>query len=160
MKVLAWGGEGSLARAQADGVEPAASREAFYEHSDVVSLHVRLTPATRGMVTAADLARMKPTALVVNTSRAPLIEPGALVEALKQGRPGMAAVDVYEREPVLSAAHPLIHMDNVVCTPHLGYVERDDYEWQFGSIFDQILAYAAGKPINVINPEALKVNAR
>jgi D-3-phosphoglycerate dehydrogenase / 2-oxoglutarate reductase len=160
MKVLAWGGEGSLSRAQADGVEPAASREAFYEQSDVVSLHVRLTPTTRGMVTAADLARMRPTALIVNTSRAPLIEPGALIEALKKGRPGMAAVDVYEQEPVLSAAHPLIHMDNVVCTPHLGYVERDDYEWQFGSIFDQILAFAAGKPINVINPEALKGNAR
>jgi D-3-phosphoglycerate dehydrogenase len=108
------------------------------------------------MVTAEDLARMKPTALIVNTSRAGLIAPGALVAALKQGRPGMAAVDVYEEEPVLNAAHPLLHMDNVVATPHLGYVERDGYESQFSSTFDQILAFAAGKPINVVNPEVLK----
>ena len=156
MNVTAWGREGSLGRARADGFAVATTREAFFEQSDVISLHVRLTPETRNMVTAEDLARMKTTALLVNTSRAGLIAPGALVEALKQGRPGMAAVDVYEEEPVLNAAHPLLHMDNVVATPHIGYVERSDYESQFTSSFGQILAFAAGKPINVINPEALE----
>ena len=156
MNVAAWGREGSLQRAQADGYAVAPSRAAFFEQCDVISLHVRLRPETRGMVTAEDLARMKPTALIVNTSRAGLIAPRALVAALKQGRPGMAAVDVYEEEPVLNGAHPLLHMDNVVATPHLGYVERDGYESQFSSTFDQILAFAAGKPINVVNPEVLK----
>jgi D-3-phosphoglycerate dehydrogenase len=156
MKVVAWGREGTLSRARADGCEAAASKEAFFEQCDVISLHLRMIPETRGIVTAADLARMKPSALIVNTSRAALIEPGALVEALKRGRPGRAAVDVYEDEPVLNAAHPLLALDNVVCTPHLGYVERNGYEGMFGSIFDQILAYAAGKPINVVNPDALK----
>jgi D-3-phosphoglycerate dehydrogenase len=106
-------------------------------------------------VTASDLARMKPTALFVNTSRASVVEPGALVAALRAGRPGMAAVDVYEEEPVVDGNHPLLKMDNVVCTPHVGYVERDGYESAFGVIFDQVLAYAAGKPVNMINPEAL-----
>lgn len=155
MKLLAWGREGSARRARADGVEVAANREALFEHSDVLSLHVRLIPETRGMVTAADLARMKPAALFVNTSRAGLVEPGALEKALRAGRPGMAAVDVYEEEPVMNAAYPLLAMDNVVCTPHLGYVERDNYEHMFGVIFDQILSYAAGKPVNVVNPQAL-----
>jgi D-3-phosphoglycerate dehydrogenase / 2-oxoglutarate reductase len=155
MKVVAWGGEASLARARADGLRVARSREAFFEECDVISLHLRLYDATRGSVTRADLARMKPTALLVNTSRAGLIQPGALVEALRAGRPGMAAVDVYEEEPLLDTSHPLLNMDNVVCTPHIGYVERDGYEEQFDDIFDQIIAYAAGKPINVINPEAL-----
>jgi D-3-phosphoglycerate dehydrogenase len=155
MHVSAWGGEGSLQRARADGYAAAGSREAFFEQCDVISLHVRLTDQSRGMVTAEDLARMKPTALIVNTSRAGLIAPGALVEALKKGRPGMAAVDVYEEEPVLGANHPLLHMDNVVATPHIGYVERDGYEGSFGSSFDQVLAFAAGKPINVMNPEVL-----
>ena len=155
MNVSAWGGEGSLQRARADGYAAAASREAFFEQSDVISLHVRLTDRSRGMVTAEDLARMKPTALIVNTSRAGLIAPGALVEALKKGRPGMAAVDVYEEEPVLGGNHPLLQMDNVVATPHLGYVERDGYETSFGSSFEQVLAFAAGKPINVMNPEVL-----
>jgi D-3-phosphoglycerate dehydrogenase len=117
---------------------------------------MRLVDATRHIVTAADLARMKPTALLVNTSRAPLIEPGALVNALHLGRPGMAAVDVYEDEPMLDSGHPLLNMDNVVCTPHIGYVTREEYEVQFVDIFDQINAYAAGAPINVINPEVLK----
>ena len=157
MNVAVWGREGSLQRASADGYAAAASREAFFESSDVVSLHLRLTGETRGIVTAEDLARMKPTALIVNTSRAGLIAPGALVEALRKGRPGMAAVDVYEEEPVVGANHPLLQMDNVVCTPHLGYVERDGYETAFASTFGQILAFAAGKPINVINPEALQV---
>jgi D-3-phosphoglycerate dehydrogenase len=156
MKVVAWGREGTLTRARADGHEAAASKEAFFEQCDVISLHLRMIPETRGIVTAADLARMKPTALIVNTSRAALVEPGALVEALKRGRPGRAAVDVYEDEPVLNAAHPLLALNNAVCTPHLGYVERAGYEGMFTSIFDQILAYASGNPINVRNPDALK----
>ena len=123
---------------------------------DVLTLHMRLVEATRGIVTAADLARMKPTALLVNTSRAPLIEPGALVSALRAGRPGKAAVDVYEQEPVRGGRHPLLAMDNVVCTPHLGYVTRDEYEIQFSDIFDQVVAFAAGGPINVVNPEVLR----
>ncbi|MGZ8209895.1 MAG: D-2-hydroxyacid dehydrogenase family protein [Burkholderiales bacterium] len=156
MNVVAWGREGSLQRARADGYAAAPGREAFFEQCDVISLHVRLTPETRGLVTSEDLARMKPMALIVNTSRAGLIAPGALVDALEKGRPGMAAIDVYEEEPVLGATHPLLHMDNVVCTPHLGYVERDGYESQFSSTFDQILAFVAGKPVNVVNPQALR----
>ena len=117
---------------------------------------MRLVDATRGIVTADDLARMKPTALLVNTSRAPLIEPGALVDALRKGRPGMAAVDVYEKEPLRDINDPLLTMDNVVCTPHIGYVTRDEYEIQFTDIFDQIVDYAAGKPSNVVNPDVLK----
>jgi D-3-phosphoglycerate dehydrogenase len=155
MKVLAWGREGSRERARADGCE-IVGKEALFEQSDVLSVHVRATKDTVGLVTAADLARMKPAALFVNTSRAAIVEPGALVAALKAGRPGMAAVDVYEEEPVLAGNHPLLAMDNVVATPHIGYVERDGMETAFSSIFDQILAYAAGKPINVVNPEALK----
>jgi D-3-phosphoglycerate dehydrogenase len=156
MNVVAYGHEGSRERARSDGLAVAQSRDVFFEQCDVISIHVRLTPDTRGMVTADDLGRMKPGALFVNTSRAGLVVPGALEEALRRGRPGMAAVDVYEDEPVLGAAHPLLHMDNVVCTPHLGYVEHDDYEWQFSSIFDQIIAFANGAPINVINTEVLK----
>ena len=156
MKVLVWARESSLARARADRYAVARSKEAFFERCDVISLHMRLVDATRGIVTAADLARMKPTALLVNTSRAPLIEPGALVTALRAGRPGMAALDVYEEEPLLDTAHPLLNMDNVVCTPHIGYVSRDEYEVQFADIFDQITAYAAGNPINVVNPEVLR----
>jgi len=156
MGVLAWGRSKSAERARADGVELAAGKEALFERSDVLTLHVRLTPETRGLVTAADLARMKPDSLIVNTSRAGLIEPGALVAALKAGRPGMAAVDVYEEEPMLNPDHPLLKMDNVVCTPHLGYVERAGYERIFGAAFGQILAFIDGKPFNVINPEALK----
>ena len=155
MKVLVWAREASLARASADGYAAASSKDAFFETSDVISLHLRLIDATRGIVTAADLARMKPTALIVNTSRAGLIEAGALERALKLGRPGMAAVDVFEDEPVLHASHPLLHLDNAVCTPHIGYVEHGGYERIFGNIFDQILAFAAGKPVNIINPEAL-----
>jgi D-3-phosphoglycerate dehydrogenase len=155
MNVLVWGRDTTLGKARADGYGVAASREDFYAKSDVVSLHVRLIDATRGMVTAGDLARMKPTALLVNTSRAGLIAPGALEAALRAGRPGMAAVDVYEEEPLVDARHPLLAMDNVVCVPHLGYVEQDGLETMFSTIFDQILAYAAGKPINVGNPEAL-----
>jgi D-3-phosphoglycerate dehydrogenase / 2-oxoglutarate reductase len=156
MKVLVWSREKSLAAARADGYGAAESKEAFFEQSDVLTLHLRLVDATRGIVGAEDLVRMKPTALLVNTSRAGLIAPGALEAALRAGRPGMAAVDVYEEEPVLNASHPLLALDNALCTPHLGYVERDGYEHLFANAFDQILAFASGKPINVVNPEALK----
>lgn len=155
MKVLVWSSEGSLAQARTDGHATAHSKQAFFEECDVISLHLRLVDRTRGIVTASDLARMKPTALIVNTSRAPLIEPGALVGALQAGRPGMAAVDVYEEEPLLDTRHPLLAMENVVCTPHIGYVTRDEYEIQFSDIFDQITAYSSGRPINVVNPEVL-----
>ncbi len=155
MKVLVWAREKALAQARADGHEAAASKASLFERCDVLSLHMRLVDATRGIVTAADLARMKPSALLVNTSRAGLIAPNALVKALREGRPGMAAVDVYEQEPMRDVNDPLLNMDNVVCTPHLGYVTRDEYELQFTDIFDQILAYAAGAPINVVNPDVL-----
>jgi len=154
MKVLAWGREGSLARARADGHEAVAGKQALFEQSDVLSVHVRATSSTQGLVTEGDLARMKASSLFVNTSRASIVEPGALVAALKAGRPGMAAIDVYEEEPVSGGNHPLLAMDNVVCTPHIGYVERDGYESAFTVIFDQVLAYAAGQPMNMINPEA------
>jgi len=155
MNILIWASEASRARAAADGFDVAASKQAFFAESDIVTLHLRLYDTTRGIVTTGDLAHMKPTALLVNTSRAPLIEPGALVDALRSGRPGMAAVDVWESEPMRDTEHPLLHMDNVVCTPHLGYVTREEYEAQFTDIFDQIVAFAAGAPINVINPEVL-----
>ena len=156
MNVCVWAREASLAKARADGHAAARSKESFFEECDVVCLHMRLVPATRGIVTAGDLARMKPDALLVNTSRAPLIAPGALVEALKAGRPGMAAVDVFEEEPLTDTHHPLLTMENVVCTPHIGYVTRDEYDLQFNDIFDQIVAYASGTPINVVNPDVLK----
>jgi D-3-phosphoglycerate dehydrogenase / 2-oxoglutarate reductase len=155
MKVVVWAREKALAQARSDGYETADSKAAFFEQCDVLSLHMRLVEATRGIVTASDLARMKPSALLVNTSRAPLIEPNALVNALRAGRPGMAAVDVYEKEPLRDTSDPLLTMDNVVCTPHIGYVSRDEYEIQFADIFDQILAYAAGAPTNVVNPDAI-----
>jgi D-3-phosphoglycerate dehydrogenase len=156
MKVLVWAREPALLQARADGYATAASKQEFFEACDVLSLHMRLVDATRGIVTADDLARMKPTALLVNTSRAPLIAPGTLVDALRKGRPGMAAVDVFEKEPLRDVNDPLLTMDNVVCTPHIGYVTRDEYELQFTDIFDQIVDYAAGKPSNVVNPDALK----
>ena len=156
MRVVCWGREGSTAKARAAGHEVAASREAFFAESDVISLHLPLNDGTRGIVTAADLARMKTTALIVNTSRAPIIAKDALVQALKAGRPGRAAIDVYEDEPVLNANHPLIGMDNVVCTPHLGYVEESTYDAYYGTAVEQILAFIAGKPINVANPDVLK----
>lgn len=143
MQVLAWGRTGSLDRARADGFAVAASKAELFSQSDVLSLHIKLSAETRGIVTAADLAMMKPTALLVNTSRAGLIEPGALAAALRAGRPGFAAVDVYEEEPVLGASHPLLALGNALCTPHLGYVERDCYEAYFSEAFDQINAFAA-----------------
>jgi D-3-phosphoglycerate dehydrogenase len=155
MRVLVWAREKALAQARADGYEAASSKAAFFEQCDVLSLHMRLVDATRGIVTAGDLARMKPSALLVNTSRAPLIEPNALVNALRSGRPGMAALDVYEKEPLRDTGDPLLGMNNVVCTPHIGYVSVDEYEIQFEDIFDQIVAYAAGAPTNVVNPDAI-----
>lgn len=156
MNVLVWGREGSKSRAEADGYAFAAGKDTLFAQSGVLSLHLPLNGDTRGIVTAADLARMEPDALLVNTSRAGLIEPGALEAALRKGRPGFAAVDVYEEEPVLGAAHPLLAMDNAVCTPHLGYVEKDSYELYFGQAFDQVLAFAGGHPVRVVNPEALR----
>jgi D-3-phosphoglycerate dehydrogenase len=155
MKVIVWARASALQKAAADGHAVAGSKAAFFEQCDVISLHMRLVDATRGIVTAEDLARMKPTAVLVNTSRAPLIAPGALVAALRAGRPGMAAVDVFEHEPLRDPSDPLLNMDNVVCTPHIGYVSRDEYEIQFSDIFDQIAAFAAGEPINVVNPDVM-----
>jgi len=156
MRVLVWARDESRTRAAADGWDLAESKEAFFASCDAVSLHMRLVPATRGIVTEADLARMKPDAVLVNTSRAGLIAPGALVAALRSGRPGMAAVDVYEQEPLRDPHDPLLSLPNVVATPHIGYVTRDEYELQFSDIFDQIVAFANGVPINVVNPEALR----
>ena len=155
MDVLVWAREASRERARADGNEVAPSKTDLLARSDVLTLHMRLVDATRGIVRAADLAAMKPTAIFINTSRAQLVEAGALVAALRAGRPGFAAVDVFEEEPLRDPTHPLLTMDNVICTPHIGYVTRDEYDLQFSDVFDQIVAYAAGAPINVINPEVL-----
>lgn len=155
MNVLVWGRAASLQRAREDGWDVAPDRRAFFETCDVLSLHMRLVTDTRGIVTAEDLGRMKPTALLVNTSRAGLIAPGALEQALRDGRPGMAAVDVYDEEPLRDPHHPLLRMPNVVCTPHIGYVTEDEYEIQFSDIFDQIVSYASGHPIHVVNPDVL-----
>jgi D-3-phosphoglycerate dehydrogenase len=155
MRVWVWGRQGSIDRARADGVEVAPSREAFFADSDVVSLHIRLNDQTRGLVTGEDLARMKPSALFVNTSRAELVREGALERALRQGAPGFAAVDVYEQEPVLGAAHPLLALPNALCTPHIGFVERDNYEMYYGSAFENVVRFAAGDTAGVLNPKAL-----
>jgi D-3-phosphoglycerate dehydrogenase / 2-oxoglutarate reductase len=149
MKVLVWGREHSLAEARAAGYEAAGSKEELFERSDVLQLLVRLTPETRGIVTLADLQRMKPTALFVNVARAALIEPGALVTALEQGRPGFAAVDVYDQEPIVGGNHPLLKMPNVLCTPHLGWAEWDTFELYFRECFEQIVNYAEGKPLRL-----------
>ena len=156
MKVIAYGREASAKRAHAEGVKMAASRAELFSGADVLSVHLRLAPETRGIVTREDLALMKSDAVFVNTSRAELVAPGALEAALKAGAPGFAALDVFEGEPVLGARHPLLKMDNVVATPHLGYVTEDNYELYFGTAFDNILAVSAGKPATtVVNPEAL-----
>ena len=155
MKVLVWARDESLARARADGHATARSGAEFFATCDVITLHMRLVPATRHIVKAEDLARMKPDAMLVNTSRAPLIEPGALVAALRAGRPGYAAIDIFEDEPVRDPDLPLLRFEQVVATPHIGYVTREEYEMQFADIFDQIVAYAAGTPTNVVNPDVL-----
>ena len=156
MQVQVWGSEASRQRAAADGYTAAASREAFFADSDVLSVHLRLNEATRGIVTLDDLGRMKPTALFVNTSRAELVEENALVSALNKSRPGLAAVDVFEAEPILQG-HPLLRLENAICTPHIGYVEQDSYELYFGTAFDNVINFIRGEPSNIVNPEALKV---
>lgn len=156
MQVQVWGSEASRLAAQSDGYLAAESREAFFESCDVLSLHLRLCEATRALVGPEDFARMKPTALFVNTSRAELVADSALVSALNRGRPGMAAIDVFESEPILQG-HPLLRLENAVCTPHIGYVEQDSYELYFNAAFDNILAFIAGAPTNLVNPDALKV---
>jgi D-3-phosphoglycerate dehydrogenase len=156
MRILVWGSEGARDRAVAEGYEAATSCESFFETADVLSLHLRLHDSTRGIVKLEALSRMKPTALLVNTSRAELIEEGALVSALNRGRPGMAAVDVFESEPILQG-HLLLRLENAVCTPHIGYVEQDSYELYFKGAFENVVHFIAGKPTNIANPEALRV---
>ena len=156
MQVQVWGSESSRAQAVMDGFDVAGSREAFFEESDVLSVHLRLSDQTRGIITPEDLGRMKPTALFVNISRAELIAEGALVSALNRGRPGMASIDVFESEPILQG-HPLLRLENAVCTPHIGYVEQDSYESYFDAAFDNVLNYLKGTPTHIVNPEALKV---
>jgi len=160
MRVLCWGRSGSLSRAAEAGYEVAQSRESFFAESDIVTLHLPLNAETRGIVTATDLAAMKPSALIVNTSRSAIIAAGALVQALKAGRPGHAAVDVYDNEPVTDpASEKLLSMPNVLCTPHLGYVERANYEKLFGGVVKSILAFDAGSPVDVANPDVLPIIA-
>jgi D-3-phosphoglycerate dehydrogenase len=154
MDVVIWARQPSRERAAGDGWNVAGSKDHFFATCDVISLHMRLVDATRGIVTAADLDRMKPDSILVNTSRAGLIEPGTLLAALRRGRPGAAAVDVYDEEPV-TGDHPLLQLDNAICTPHIGYVTREEWEVQFSDVFDQINAYAAGHPVNVVNPAVL-----
>ncbi|MBR6975546.1 MAG: D-2-hydroxyacid dehydrogenase family protein [Ottowia sp.] len=156
MHVLVWGSEEGRLRARADGFDVAISREQLLEHSDVLTLHVRWSEATHAMLTLADLVRMKPTALLVNTAHAELIAPDALVSALNRGRPGMAAIDVFESEPILQG-HALLRMENCICTPHIGYVEQDAYERSFGAAFENVANYLNGTPTNIINPAALEV---
>lgn len=156
MHVIVWGSEASREKARADGHTPAESREALFEQSDVLTLHLRLADDTRGLVKLEDLSRMKPTALLVNTSRAELMEEGALVSALNRGHPGMAAVDVFESEPILQG-HPLLRLENAVCTPHIGYVEQDSYETYFGAAFDNVVNFVNGNPTGIVNPAALKM---
>ncbi|MCM5682012.1 D-2-hydroxyacid dehydrogenase family protein [Schlegelella sp. S2-27] len=156
MNVLVWGSEASRAKAEADGYGAAFTREALFEASDVVSVHLRLVDSTRGVIKFDDLLRMKPNALFVNTSRAELVEENALVSALNRGRPGMAAVDVFESEPILQG-HPLLRLENAVCTPHIGYVEQDSYELYFDAAFDNVINFINGAPTGLVNPDALKV---
>ena len=156
MHVSVWGSESAREKARADGHTAADSCESFFETCDVLSLHLRLSDTTRGVVSLESLSRMKPTALLVNTSRAELIEEGALVSALNRGRPGLAAVDVFETEPILQG-QPLLRLENAVCTPHIGYVEQDSYEMYFGAAFDNVVNFIAGTPTHIVNPDALKV---
>lgn len=156
MRVVIWGRDASLERAQADGFEVAASKAEFFEQSDVLSLHLRLNTETRGIVTLEDLSRMKTTSLLVNTSRAELIEPEALIASLNRGRPGLAAIDVFESEPILQG-HALLRLENCICTPHIGYVEQDSYELYFGAAFDNVVNFIKGTPTNIVNPGALQV---
>ena len=155
MRVLVWGSERGRAAAAGDGLDTATSQREFFGTADVVSLHLRLVPATRGIVTAADLASMAPSAILVNTSRAGLIEPGALVAALRAGRPGRAAVDVFDIEPLVDPDDDLLRLPNVVATPHIGFVTREEFQTQFADVFEQVNALATGAPIHVVNPQVL-----
>jgi D-3-phosphoglycerate dehydrogenase / 2-oxoglutarate reductase len=156
MNVLVWGRAPSLERAALSGFQTAASQEAFFAESDVLSLHLRLNDATRHIVRHEDLAKMKTTALLVNTSRAELIEPDALITGLNRGRPGLAAIDVFENEPILQG-HALLRLENCICTPHIGYVEQDSFEMYFSAAFGSVVDYITGTPSNIVNPEALLV---
>ncbi len=156
MQVMVWGSQDSRNRAVADGHIAASTREAFFSESDVLSLHLRLNEQTTGIVTLEDLSRMRPTSLLVNTSRAELLEPDALIAALNRGRPGMAAIDVFESEPILQG-HALLRLENCICTPHIGYVEQESYELYFGAAFDNVVNFIQGQPSNVVNPAALQV---
>jgi D-3-phosphoglycerate dehydrogenase len=156
MQVQIWGSEASRRQAELDGLHAAPSRESFFEDCDVLSVHLRLNDQTRGIVTGEDLSRMKPTSLFVNTSRAELIPEGTLVAALNRGRPGMAAVDVFESEPILQG-HPLLRLENAVCSPHIGYVEQDSYELYFRAAFENVIQFINGEPTRIVNPDALKV---
>lgn len=156
MKVLVWGSEAARSRAKNDGYALAESKEDLLSRSDVLSLHLRLSETTQGCLSTADLALMKPTSLLVNTSRAELIEPDALVAGLNRGRPGMAAVDVFESEPILQG-HALLRLENCICTPHIGFVEQDSYEHYFAAAFDNVVNFLQGQPTHIVNPEALKV---
>lgn len=156
MQVVIWGREGSREQARSDGFQVAPSREAFFQASDVITVHLRLNEETRGIVTLEDLSRMKPTALFVNTSRAELVEPDALLAALNRGKPGMAAIDVFESEPPLQG-HALLRLENCICTPHIGYVEQESYESYFGQAFDNVVSFIRGNPTNIVNPGALQV---
>lgn len=157
MRVQVWGSAASRARAEADGYAAAESKHALFDQADVLSVHLRLVPETRGTITLDDLTRMQPTALFVNTSRAELLTENALVTALNRGRPGMAAVDVFDSEPILQG-QPLLRLENAVCTPHIGYVEQDSYELAFGTAFDNVVNFIEGRPTGLVNPEALKVH--
>lgn len=156
MRVLVWGRAPSRERAMLDGYEVTSTREELFDESDVLALHLRLCDETRGMVTMEDLSRMKPSSMLVNTSRAELIEPDALLGALNRGRPGLAAIDVFESEPILQG-HALLRLENCICTPHIGYVEQDSYEMYFGAAFDNVVNFIKGRPTNIVNPGALQV---
>jgi D-3-phosphoglycerate dehydrogenase len=156
MQVMVWGSQSAREQAVSDGMQAATSREELFAQSDVLSLHLRLSDETAGIVTLEDLGRMKPTSLLVNTSRAELVAPDALIAALNRGRPGMAAVDVFESEPILQG-HALLRLENCICTPHIGYVELDSYEMYFGAAFDNVVNFIKGTPTNIVNPGALQV---
>jgi D-3-phosphoglycerate dehydrogenase len=156
MQVMVWGSQEAREKAANDGYQVASSREELFSVSDVLSLHLRLADETAGVVTLEDLGRMKPTSPLVNTSRAELIEHDALIAALNRGRPGMAAVDVFESEPILQG-HALLRLENCICTPHIGYVELDSYELYFGAAFDNVVNFIRGTPTNIVNPGALQV---
>jgi len=155
MRVIVWGRQASCDRARSDGFEIASSQDSFFEECDVLSLHLRLNIQTTGIIKLKDLLKMKPTALLVNTSRAELLEQDSLVVALNRGRPGLAAIDVFESEPTLQG-HALLRLENCICTPHIGYVEQDSYEQYFGAAFNNVVSFINGTPTNIVNPAVLQ----